>query len=249
MTARTAAPARELMVHGDCSSRGCYAMTDEQIQEIYALGRESFFGGQKSFQFQAYPFRMTALNMARHRNNPNFAFWKMLKEGYDHFEATKQEPKVAVCEKRYVFDADAAAKPFNPRGACARPISSTRPSRRPCSTIAATNSSRWRSYIAQGVATAPAHVGDGGMNPVFAQQMGSRQKALSFSSRRPPAHCRMCPIRQAPRSRGGRPPRSSRPQCRWRCECRSILPPNRSARRLRNRCSRCAARRPTTATS
>ena len=95
----------ELMVHGDCSSRGCYAMTDEQIQEIYALARESFFGGQKSFQLQAYPFRMTAMNMAKHRNNPNFAFWKMLKEGYDHFEATHQEPKVAVCERRYVFDA------------------------------------------------------------------------------------------------------------------------------------------------
>src|ERR1700680_3635953 len=26
-----------LMVHGDCSSRGCYAMTDEQISEIFAL--------------------------------------------------------------------------------------------------------------------------------------------------------------------------------------------------------------------
>src|SRR5205807_8492331 len=37
-----------LMVHGDCSSRGCYAMTDEQMGEIYALGRESFLGGQKS---------------------------------------------------------------------------------------------------------------------------------------------------------------------------------------------------------
>ena len=36
----------QLMVHGDCSSRGCYAMTDEQIGEIYSLGRESFFGGQ-----------------------------------------------------------------------------------------------------------------------------------------------------------------------------------------------------------
>ncbi len=59
----------ELMVHGDCSSRGCYAMTDEQIQEIYALARESFFGGQKDFQFEAFPFRMTAMNMARHRNN------------------------------------------------------------------------------------------------------------------------------------------------------------------------------------
>ena len=95
----------QLMVHGDCSSRGCYAMTDEQIMEIYALGRESFFGGQKAFQFQAYPFRMTPINMAKHRNNPNMAFWKMIKEGYDHFEVTRQEPKVNFCEKKYVFDA------------------------------------------------------------------------------------------------------------------------------------------------
>jgi murein L,D-transpeptidase YafK len=95
----------ELMVHGDCSSRGCYAMTDEQIAEIYSLGRESFFGGQKSFQFQAYPFKMTPVNMAKHRNNPNMPFWKMIKEGYDHFEVTRQEPKVDFCEKKYVFDA------------------------------------------------------------------------------------------------------------------------------------------------
>jgi murein L,D-transpeptidase YafK len=95
----------ELMVHGDCSSRGCYAMTDEQIAEIYSLGRESFFGGQHAFQFQAYPFRMTPINMAKHRNNPNMPFWRMIKEGYDHFEVTRQEPKVDFCEKKYVFDA------------------------------------------------------------------------------------------------------------------------------------------------
>jgi murein L,D-transpeptidase YafK len=95
----------ELMVHGDCSSRGCYAMTDEQIAEIYSLGRESFFGGQRAFQFQAYPFHMTAVNMAKHRNNPNMPFWRMIKEGSDHFEVTKHEPKVDFCEKKYVFDA------------------------------------------------------------------------------------------------------------------------------------------------
>src|SRR3981189_1347190 len=94
----------QLMVHGDCSSRGCYAMTDEQIAEIYSLGRESFFGGQRSFQLQAFPFKMTPVNMARHRNNPNMPFWKMIKEGYDHFEVTRQEPKVEFCEKKYVFD-------------------------------------------------------------------------------------------------------------------------------------------------
>jgi hypothetical protein len=52
---------------------------------------------------------MTPLNMARHRNNPNMAFWKMIKEGYDHFEVTRQEPKVDFCEKKYVFDAAKAA--------------------------------------------------------------------------------------------------------------------------------------------
>lgn len=94
-----------LMVHGDCSSRGCYAMTDEAIAEVYALAREALQAGQESFQVQAYPFRMTPRNMARHRNNPNMAFWKNLKEGHDHFEVTRQEPQVDVCERRYVFNA------------------------------------------------------------------------------------------------------------------------------------------------
>jgi hypothetical protein len=74
-----------LMIHGDCSSRGCYAMTDEQVGEIYSLAHESFLGGQPSFQIQAYPFRMTPANLARHRTSPHLAFWKMLKIGNDHF--------------------------------------------------------------------------------------------------------------------------------------------------------------------
>jgi len=162
----------ELMVHGDCSSRGCYAMTDEQIQEIYALARESFFGGQKAFQLQAYPFHMTALNMATHRNNPNFAFWKMMKEGYDHFDATHQEPKVAICDRHYVFDAAAPdnatkALSFNAKGAC--------PAYQIDKTIAdAVHDHRRQEqlkmaeYIASGVSTVPSRTGiDGGMNPVF----------------------------------------------------------------------------------
>jgi murein L,D-transpeptidase YafK len=111
----------QLMVHGDCSSRGCYSMTDEQISEIYALGRDSFFGGQKSFQVQAYPFRMTAQNLARHRNSPHLAFWKMLKKGNDHFEVSKLEPKVNVCDKQYVFDAQSPtgrALSFNATAKC-----------------------------------------------------------------------------------------------------------------------------------
>ena len=106
------------MIHGDCSSRGCYAMTDEQIGEIYSLARESFLGGQQSFQIQAYPFRMTPPNMARHRTNPNMAFWKMIKEGNDHFEVTHLEPKVDVCDRHYVFDAQ---QPPSIEAACVQP--------------------------------------------------------------------------------------------------------------------------------
>jgi murein L,D-transpeptidase YafK len=155
-----------LMIHGDCSSRGCYAMTDEQIAEIYGLARESFFGGQKSFQIQAYPFRMTPLNMARHRNSPNMAFWKMLKEGYDHFEVTRLEPKVDVCEKHYVFDAQSSGK-FSPADKC--------PAYRVPQGLASAIREKQRrdeiqtaELIARGTPTVPARLGvDGGMNPTF----------------------------------------------------------------------------------
>jgi len=93
-----------LMVHGACSSAGCYSMTDELVEEIYALAREAIRGGQDYFQVQAYPFRMTAKNLAKHAAHPQFEFWKMLKEGSDHFELTNYPPKVDVCEKRYLFN-------------------------------------------------------------------------------------------------------------------------------------------------
>ncbi|TIP56703.1 MAG: murein L,D-transpeptidase, partial [Mesorhizobium sp.] len=108
-----------LMVHGACSSSGCYSMTDAQIEQIYAFGRDAFQGGQTEFQIQAFPFRMTAANMARYRKDPNYEFWKMLKVGYDNFEITKVPPKVDVCEKRYVFNQVAPdGETFDPTGAC-----------------------------------------------------------------------------------------------------------------------------------
>jgi murein L,D-transpeptidase YafK len=155
-----------LMIHGDCSSRGCYAMTDEQIAEIYALARESFFGGQKSFQIQAYPFRMTPANMAKHRNSPHMAFWKMIKQGYDHFEVTRLEPKVDVCEKRYVFNAETSSK-FSASDRC--PAFKV-----PEDIVAAVNEKQRRDdikiaeLISSGTPAAPVKMGvDGGMNPTF----------------------------------------------------------------------------------
>lgn len=95
-----------LMVHGDCSSAGCYAMTDALIEEIYAIAREAFEGGQREFHVHAFPFRMTEANMARHRGNRWYGFWQTLKAGYDAFEQTRVQPSIAVCEKRYLVNAE-----------------------------------------------------------------------------------------------------------------------------------------------
>jgi murein L,D-transpeptidase YafK len=97
----------DIMVHGVCSSAGCFSMTDAQIGEIYAIAREAFNGGERAIQMQSYPFRMTAENLAKYRLDPNIDFWKELKNGADHFEVTKNEPSVLVCGKHYVFGAGA----------------------------------------------------------------------------------------------------------------------------------------------
>ncbi|OJY34679.1 MAG: hypothetical protein BGP06_17655 [Rhizobiales bacterium 65-9] len=94
-----------LMVHGACSSAGCYSMTDKQVQDIYALVRDAQGGGQRAVQMQAFPFRMTAENLAKHRYNPNIAFWKNLKEGSDYFEVAHEEPRVTTAGGRYAFNA------------------------------------------------------------------------------------------------------------------------------------------------
>lgn len=93
-----------LMVHGKCRSAGCYAMTDGLIEEIYALARESFIGGQEAIPVHAFPFRMTDANMARQMKSEHFGFWKTLKEGYDFFEKTRMVPTVAVCQRQYVVN-------------------------------------------------------------------------------------------------------------------------------------------------
>jgi murein L,D-transpeptidase YafK len=91
-----------LMVHGDCRSIGCYAMTDAVIDEVWTLVTAALGGGQKRFQAQVFPFRMTGENLARRAHASDAPFWQQLKAGYDAFEAAHVPPEVSVCRGRYV---------------------------------------------------------------------------------------------------------------------------------------------------
>ena len=90
-----------LMVHGDCVSIGCYAMTDPAIEEIYVLAEAALRGGQTRFDVHAFPFRMTDTRMARAAGHEWLAFWEELKPAYDAFEANHRVPDITTSDGRY----------------------------------------------------------------------------------------------------------------------------------------------------
>ena len=93
-----------LMVHGNCISIGCYAMTNPVIEEIFTLADAAFRNGQPFFRVHLFPFRMTKENLEKHSNSPWFTFWQNLKTGYDWFENHNyRPPNVTVKNKRYIF--------------------------------------------------------------------------------------------------------------------------------------------------
>lgn len=159
-----------LMVHGACTSAGCFAMTDQGIREIYSVARDALAGGQASFQVQALPFRMTAENMARHRESPHTAFWKNLKEGVDQFEATRQPPRVAACENRYVFNAKDGAS-LIPGKACGK----VEPDPDIAPLVAQYQASQAEKFATTGssIASTNYRLADGGMHPSFRRVLKS----------------------------------------------------------------------------
>lgn len=84
-----------LMVHGGCTSIGCYAVTDELVEEIYLLTEASIAKG-KNVPVHIFPFRMHAMNMYLNAENQWMPFWYNLKQGYDAFELAKIPPKYSV---------------------------------------------------------------------------------------------------------------------------------------------------------
>lgn len=99
-----------LMVHGGCSSVGCFAMTNPVIDEIWKLVTAAMDKGQHRIQVQVFPFRMTQENLSRRGASPHAPFWADLKSGYDAFEATHLPPRVNVCAKRYQVHPSHAAE-------------------------------------------------------------------------------------------------------------------------------------------
>ena len=92
-----------IMIHGNCVSIGCFAMTDSIIEEIYTLVYRAISNGQQNLRIDIFPFRITEENLEEHSDSEWYDFWVNLKEGYDLFENNKFPPRVRVRNNRYIF--------------------------------------------------------------------------------------------------------------------------------------------------
>ncbi|QGM48161.1 hypothetical protein H2LOC_018680 [Methylocystis heyeri] len=113
-----------VMVHGNCKSVGCFAMTDKGIEEIYGFVEAALAGGQREVPIHIFPFRMTEAAIARESSEGGFmsflatepsegarwaGFWRNLKEGYEIFQQTGEPPTAYACGDHYSFDAAGAS--------------------------------------------------------------------------------------------------------------------------------------------
>ncbi|MBC7397457.1 MAG: L,D-transpeptidase family protein [Bdellovibrionales bacterium] len=121
----------EIMVHGDCVTLGCIAMTDPLIEEIYAIMEASLNrnemadGTPYSVPIHIFPFPLKSENLNRldskdlqklskyvdRQSSPDFnirSFWNNLHDGYEYFDQSHRVPEVSVVTKsqktEYAFD-------------------------------------------------------------------------------------------------------------------------------------------------
>ena len=92
-----------LMVHGGCSSIGCYAITDESVDEVYAMVEAALHRGQEAVDVHVFPFALTGAALAAEARHPWAVFWANLKQGYDQFEVDGRPPRVGACRGEYRF--------------------------------------------------------------------------------------------------------------------------------------------------
>lgn len=107
-----------ILIHGGCSSIGCFAMTNPVSDEIHQLTVAAMDAGEQIVPVHIYPFRMTDAHMTERGESPWKAYWTNLKEGYDLFERTKRPPIISVCGGRYIFRETQVHEDAGPLQAC-----------------------------------------------------------------------------------------------------------------------------------
>ena len=93
-----------IMIHGNCASVGCFAMTDGQMEEIYVMIQEGLKGGKQKFiPIHIFPFPPTPENLEAVADLPWINFWRKLAVGFEFFQLTRIPPVIISSQGDYLL--------------------------------------------------------------------------------------------------------------------------------------------------
>lgn len=90
-----------LLIHGGCSSKGCFALENGPMSELFAQVKLAARAGQTIFPIHIFPFRFGEKNWAMFNKHRWSGFWKSLQPAYDYFNKHRLLPGLTVCASGY----------------------------------------------------------------------------------------------------------------------------------------------------
>lgn len=90
-----------IMIHGNCVSIGCIAMTDERIEPIWTTLVAALHSGHKTINIHIFPFPLTQENLEAHQSHKDYSTWKTLQQIYLAFETNHIPPTVKTGKSGY----------------------------------------------------------------------------------------------------------------------------------------------------
>ncbi|MBC8050627.1 MAG: murein L,D-transpeptidase [Chitinophagales bacterium] len=94
-----------ILIHGKCSSIGCFALTDPNVEEVYDLVDAALSAGQPRVLVHIFPFALTRENLAAKLQHPSINFWRELRPAFAAFERDRLPPAATLCGEQYGFTA------------------------------------------------------------------------------------------------------------------------------------------------
>lgn len=92
-----------ILIHGGCGSIGCFAIQNQNVEEVFGAVRAALRNGQAYVPVLALPFRFTALAPSKEDTLQMNEFWGDLRRADLLFERDRLPPAAWICDGRYYF--------------------------------------------------------------------------------------------------------------------------------------------------
>ncbi|MGB0422704.1 MAG: L,D-transpeptidase family protein [Flavobacteriales bacterium] len=97
-------PGGDIFIHGGCASIGCISITNESIDLVYRLAKNS--ASPYSIEAHFFPFKFNNIdfmNELKAQNPDTKLLWNSLESIYTSFEKNRQLPEVHMSEGEYLL--------------------------------------------------------------------------------------------------------------------------------------------------